>query len=162
MEAKQKWDEKLMWQKILSKDLMELKDDKEVKKFALDYVIELRKTDMNRFSDASELVKRLGVGGLWKGIDIAIMLTAQKLQDHSKFFTQPKKLKGEYTTYCYIGKHYEDSLNFMSGAEIQCCFMCAKKESDRLKGKGVLNLRADEKKALLDYEATIKASDEVA
>lgn len=93
METKQVWDEKLMWQKILSKDLMELKDDEEVRKFAQDYCQKLYSEDRNRFSDASELIRRLGIGGLWRGIDIAIMLVAKKLQDHSKFFTQPQKPK---------------------------------------------------------------------
>lgn len=71
---------------IMDKDLMELSKIEEVREYAKDYVQNLFSNDRNRYHDASDTVKKLGVGGLWRGVEIATMIVAQKLKSYSQFF----------------------------------------------------------------------------
>jgi hypothetical protein len=71
---------------IRDKNLMELSKIEEVREYAEDYCYDLHKNNRNLLNDARDTVTKLGLGGLWCGINIATMIVAQKIKSHSKFF----------------------------------------------------------------------------
>ena len=44
------------------------------------YVAELYHNDKERYDRACDLISKLGVGGLWRGVELAIMHTAKALE----------------------------------------------------------------------------------
>lgn len=64
----------------MAKTIYEMKESKQAREEAKEFVYQLFKTDYALYKRAVDLVCVLGVGGLWQGVDLAIMHTAKALE----------------------------------------------------------------------------------